>query len=155
MNTFDKYLLLSSLSFFFSCMAIAFISLNEPSPSRGSYMYTPPQIEDAQSRPLEEAAKQNLPLPQSVLHYPGAEDLSRNKTVQCYLDQDYKRLIQERAERDGAALAVNAEMLGGDKLEIYTDKNGRFFAFVTGPDATNQSESCEVASGTGWSVLTP
>ncbi|MCB9990769.1 MAG: hypothetical protein H6867_05250 [Rhodospirillales bacterium] len=151
MKNSDKYLLLTSLSFFYGCMAIALMNLNTPGVPPASYMYTP-QIESAQKQPIAEAIHRPRVIPQSVMSY-SAGDLKPESQVTCYLPNDYDTLIHRRANSEKARLAFHAE-IDGDKLEIYTTPDNKYFVFVSGPDNTGQMESCEVAAGTGWQAVT-
>ena len=148
MSNFDKYLLLTSLSFFFALLAVSLISLNKRTGPDTSYMYTP-KLEASQMAPIDQGARKYQPiLPKSVLHYSG-EDTRGTPTVNCYLEQAYKDLIAGRIEENGAKLVASAQM-NGDAIEIYTTAHDEFFVFVIGPDATGRTEACEVAHGTGW-----
>lgn len=154
MSNFDKYLLLASLSFFFASMAIALIGLNfSQSPASASYMYFP-GMDAAGEAPLDQATRQyNMSLPKSVLHYPLETALQRD-TVNCYLEAEYKKLLEERTEKLGAMLAAEG-IINEDRMEIYITDDKRFFVFITGLDAIGQAESCEVASGVNWKLAVP
>lgn len=149
MSPFDRILLLASLSFFFAALAVSLVNVYYDAPAPQSYMYTP-QIEPAQTQPLENAERQYTTLPQSVLHYP-ADPVNGEGTIECFLEEQYKTLVAEKLAA-GATLAARAE-LGTDQLEIYANEDGGFFAYVVGPDAIGQTEACEVAAGNGWRVL--
>ncbi|GEM_PF-1921640 len=150
MTPFDRYLLLASLSFFFACLAVSLISVYYRDPAPASYMYSP-QLDPAQSAPLENSTRQYAAnvVPKSVLHYPA--NPVKAQTVECYLEEEYKKIVDVRVQK-GAALIARAEM-EEDRLEIYAEENGKFFAFIIGPDAIDQMEACEVAAGTGWKLL--
>ncbi len=154
MNLLEKYMLLVSLSFFFGCLIIALTGLYDDPRPKNSYMYSPPQLDTSQTQPIKEASRQYTSLPQSVLHYPGTEDLNKDKTILCYLEEDYKNLVRKIIDEDSAKLVARGTMKQNE-MEIYAVKNGKFSVFVIGSDAIGQKEACEVSKGKDWKVIEP
>lgn len=121
MDSYEKFLILGSLSFFFGCLITSLAVLN--------YKHSFPRLDN---------------VPNSVMHYP-VNAHNRTNDVFCYIDNDYKKQIEERR----LFLAATAQM-ENDRLEIYTDSDNGFHAFVIGPDAAGSMEACEVANGSSW-----
>jgi len=42
-----------------------------------------------------------------------------------------------------------------DAITVDADKENNFSAFVIGPDATGETEACEVAYGSDWELAAP
>lgn len=145
MNSSDKYALLGALSFFFVCMAMALIWLKDQAAQTNSYM---PRIDANQSKPLQNSAKRQARLPESVLHY-SSNDMVKDSTVQCMLEPEFKNMVNAHIVEDNYKLSIMGE-LHGDQMQIFTHEDGRFFVAVIGPDAVGTTEACIVAEGTGW-----
>lgn len=156
MDTFEKYLLLGSLSFFFGCLAVSLMVLYNPAP-RVSYLYSPALEEAAEipSATIKEGPREYAPpVPESVIPFPSIEDLKADDTVFCFLEDDYNNLIVEKEEANALKLVATAQM-ETDKVEIYANDEGVFSVFVIGPDAIGQTEACEVANGDQWNIISP
>ena len=134
MNNFERYLVLVSLSFFFSFMVLGLISINSAL-VRKDKMYNDLVVKNV-TRKLEDTYKENS---------------------KCYAEEALDAYLVDRGQKDKMVRFLTASLSEGQPVDIYLngqpDGNGAFFMMRM--DTNGKKRGCVIAEGVGMKIALP